>query len=155
MTNNPPQLTWTAPEFDESPAHSRALLLLLGVFLAIIVYALIENSSIMAITFVLLGTVTFLHSRKSPKTLRCAITSEGVVVEEEIYAFDNIKSFWIIYEEDERSLFLKTRGSLIASVRIPLGSANPVALREALLTSVREVKYEPTVVDTLSRFLHI
>ena len=155
MGSNALQITWSAPEFDTSPVHSRVLLALLGVFLAIIVYALIENSSIMAITFVLLGTVTLLHSRKPPKTLDCAITSEGVIVEKEAYMFDNIASFWIIYEEDERSLFLKTHGSLIASVRVPLGSMNPTTVRDALLPAVREIKYEPTIVDTLSRFLHI
>ena len=155
MEHDSSQLTWTAPEFDESPMHQRALRILLVVFLAIIIYALVENSSIMAITFVLLGTITFLHSRKPPKTLDCAITSESVVVAKEAYMFENIESFWIIYEEDEKSLFLKTRGSLIASVRIPLGTMNPNTVRDTLLKYIREVRYEPTLVDTLSRFLHI
>lgn len=155
MERPPLQLAWTAPEFDTSTANISALLLLLGIFLAIIVYALVENSSIMAITFVLLGTVILLHSRKPLKILNCSITSQGVTVEKELYDFDNIESFWIVYEEDEKSLFLKTRGSLIASVRIPLGEMDPNVLRDALVDSVREVKYEPTLVDTLSRFLHI
>ncbi|QQR77189.1 MAG: hypothetical protein IPJ67_03520 [Candidatus Moraniibacteriota bacterium] len=155
MEHDSSQLIWMAPEFDESPIHQRALLILLVVFLAIIIYALIENSSIMAMTFVLLGTITFLHSRKPPKTLDCAIASESVVVEKEAYMFENIESFWIIYEEDEKSLSLKTRGSLIASVRIPLGTMNPNTVRDTLLKYIREVRYEPTLVDTLSRFLHI
>lgn len=151
----PPQtLSWTAPDFDAS-SHSRVPLFLIGIFLAIVVYALIENSPIMAITFVLLGTVTFLHSRKPPKTISCAVTEKSVVRDKEEYPFDNIASFWILYEPEERSLFLKTYGSLISSVRVPLDTMNPNTLRETLLKNVREVKYEPTLIDTLSRFLHI
>lgn len=145
---------WSAPEFDAS-VGSRAPLLLIVVFLGVIVYALVENSPIMAITFVLLGTVTFLHSRKPPRVLDCAITEDGVVVGKDFYSFDNIASFWIIYEPEEQSLFLKTKGSLVSSVRVPLGDTSPNDLRETLLRNVREVKYEPTIIDTLSRFLHI
>ena len=155
MEPTPPQLAWTAPEFSTPTANPSALFLLLGMFLAIIVYALVENSSIMAITFVLLGTVTFLHSRKPLKTLDCSITSQGVAVGKEFYDFDNIASFWIVFEADEQSIFLKTRGSIIASVRIPLGDTDPNTAREALLRYARETKYEPTLIDTLSRFLHI
>jgi len=146
---------WTAAEFDASSEHSREPLFFIGLFLIIIVYALVTNSPIMAITFVLLGTVTFLHSRKPPRLLECAIVSDGVIVEKEEYTFDNIASFWIVYEPTEHSLFLKTKGSLISSVRIPLGNTDPNAVREILLPRIREVKYEPTLVDTLSRFLHI
>jgi len=148
-------LSWTAPEFDASSEHSRAPLFLVGLFLIIIVYALVTNSSIMAITFVLLGTVTFLHSRKPPRLLECAIVDNGIIVGKEEYVFDTITSFWIIYEQGEQSLFLKTKGSLVSSVRIPLGNTNPNAVREMLLPRIREVKYDPTLIDTLSRFLHI
>ena len=155
MEPTPSHLTWTAPEFNTPTANTPTLLLLLGIFLAIIIYALVENSSIMAITFVLLGTVTLLHSRKPPKTLNCSITSKGITLEKEFYDFDNIASFWIVFESDEQSIFLKTSGSLIASVRVPLGDMNPNTVRETLLKHIRETKYEPTLIDTLSRFLHI
>jgi hypothetical protein len=153
MKQTSPPLRWTAPEFDSS--STRAPLLLILVFLGMVVYALIENSPIMAITFVLLGTVTFLHSRKPPRTLNCALTKDGLTVGQELYPLDNIASFWIIYEPGEQSLFLKTKGSLIASVRVPLGNMSPNTLREALIGNIREEKYEPTILDTLSRFLHI
>lgn len=155
MNSQNSPIQWSAPEFDASSAHPHAIIFLMGIFLAIVIYALIENSPIMAITFVLLGTVTFLHSRKPPQTLDCAITPESIIAGKEEYVFDNIASFWIIYETEEQSLFLKTKGSLISSVRIPLGNMNPNTVREALLGNIREVKYEPTLLDTLSRFLHI
>ncbi len=147
--------SWSAPEFDESLAHSRFVLALLGIFLVIVAYALIQNSAVMAITFVLFGMVVYLHSREPIKTVGCAITAEGVVVAKDLYAFDNIESFWIIYEENDRSLFLKTRGSLISSVRAPLGSVDPNTVRSHLVQHAREAKYEPSIIDTLSRFLHI
>lgn len=148
-------LSWQAPEFESSQADRRVFLGLITLFFAIIVYALVENSPLMAITFVLLGTVTFLHSRKPTRILTFQVTEDAVISGSEVYPFENIASFWIIYEPNEQSLFLKTKASLISSIRIPLGDMSPNHLREALLPNIREVKYEPTILDTLSRFLHI
>ena len=149
------ELSWQAPDFESSPMDRRVFLGLIALLLGIIVYALVENSPIMAITFILLGMVTFLHSRKPAKTLACRLRKDTIIVGNEAYPFDNIASFWIIYEPGEKSLFLKTKASLISSIRIPLGDMSPNRLREALLPNIRELKYEPTILDTLSRFLHI
>lgn len=148
-------LTWTALEFNQNTRQSSILFGIIGVLVAVIIYALITNNPVMAITFVLLATVTFLQGRKRPKTLSCAITVEGVTVGDEQYVFENIRSFWVFYEPEEQSLFLKTNGALIASVRVPLGNMSPTIIREAILPFAREEKYEPTLIDTLSTFLHI
>lgn len=150
-----PTLSWTAPEFEGAATHPRAPLVFIGIFLGIVVYALVVDSPIMAITFVLLAAVTFLHSRKPARTLECALTKDGIRVGNELYTYENISSFWILYESGEKSLFLKTKGALISSVRIPIGNINPNTLRSALINTIRETPYEPTLIDTLSRFLHI
>lgn len=154
LENN--KLEWSAPEFDPSSSRSKVPMLLIAVFVAMITYALIENSPIMAITFVLLGTVTFLHSRAPIRTVSSAITDNGVRIGGQLYEFENIQSFWIIPDDRDRNLYLKTTGMLVSSVRIPLGFQPALPVRRALLdASVPEIKYEPTVIDTLSNFLHI
>ena len=128
----------------------------MGIFLIVTIYALVENSPIMAITFVLFGTVTYLQSRKALKTLDCSVTHRDVIAGNEAYAFENIVSFWIIYEPGCRALFLQTSGLIAPSVRVPLGDADPSRVRGALLAAaIPEKPYEPTIIDTLSNFLHI
>lgn len=149
-------LAWTAPEFEPSPANARILLALGAIFSGVVIYALFKNSAIMAITFVLLGMVTMLHGTRPAKEVPCAIRKDGVLLGKELYVFENIRSFWIIYEPGEHNLFLVTSGSLLSSVRVPLGTTSPETVRSTLRSlGIREVPYEPTLVDILSNFLHI
>ncbi len=154
MDNAP--VEWSTLEFEPSPQHSRALLTVSVIFVAVIAYALVQNSPIMAITFVLLGTVTFLQSRGTPKRIKCLIDRKTIRIGEEVYPVENILSFWIEYSPNEKRLTLKTSGAFISTVRVPLGDASPNAVREALTAiGLREERYSPTVIDTLSDFLHI
>lgn len=148
-------LQWQTLEFEPREI-GRNFYLGTGVFLlATIVYALATNSPIMAITFILIGIMGFITLEQDPKMLRCAIVKDGVIVEKELYAFENIESFWIVYEEDERYISLKTTGKLTPFVHIPLGDENPVTVREILVEYATEEKHDPTLIDTIGKMLHI
>ena len=84
-------LQWQTLEFEPREI-GRNFYLGTGVFLlATIVYALATNSPIMAITFNLIGIMGFITLEQDPKMLRCAIVKDGVIVEKELYAFENIE----------------------------------------------------------------
>ena len=125
-------IEWVAPEFPSPRRSLRVLFALVGVCIAIVVFALVKNSPIMAITFVLLGTLTVLHSQKTPSLIECAITWDAVHMGREEYAFEHIKSFWVVYDESDRCLFLKTNGVLVSSVRVPLGEMNSSGITRVL-----------------------
>ncbi len=148
-------LSWSALEFDAHPQHGRIVTAFLLVFMAIIVYGIVMNSPIMAITFVLLGLVTYLQTQKTIQTMTYTITHEGIHAGRDFYDFENIRSFWIVYSPEEHAIFFQIKGSLVSSLRIPMGEMSPNVIRNTLLSFVKEEKYEPTVVDTISAFLHI
>lgn len=155
MTRTEPLLQWQTPEF-ESREISRNFYLWSGAFiLATIVYALATNSPVMAITFILIGIMGYITLERDPLMLRCAITGEGVIVEKELYVFENIESFWIVYEEDDKYISLKTTGKLTPFVHIPLGNENPAKIRDILIEYIPEEKHDPTLIDTIGKMLHI
>jgi len=109
----------------------------------------------MAITFILIGIMGFITLEQAPAILHCAITEDGVIVNKELYAFENIESFWIVYEEDEKYLSLKTNGKLIPFVNIPFDDEDPNTLHEILSVYLKEEKHDPTLIDTIEKMLHI
>lgn len=149
-------LKWQGPEYEHHPKEKRWYLIASLILSAIIIYALVINSPIMAITFVLIGIVSYIQLEKSPRVLDFKIVHDGVVAGGELYEFDNIKSFWIFYQPPHtKILSLHTDALLMPFVHIPVHQIDPVKLREILLDFIPEEKQKPTVVDTIERLLHI
>ena len=61
--------------------------------LAIIVYAIITNSILMAITFILIGMLGYVYAEREPRLIQMEINPDGVVVDKIMYEYDDLKSF--------------------------------------------------------------
>lgn len=147
---------WQAPEFEVYEKSDRWYFLA-GTFLAIIViYAMSTNGPIMAITFILIGIVGYIHLQRDPRNITFTITSEGVIANKDMYLFENINSFWIFYDPHHlKTISLHTKASMLPYVHVPLEDEDPVRIREILLDYVPEIKQEPSLVDTIEKVLHI
>ncbi len=147
---------WRGPEYETYPRDQKWYLIAALVFVIIITYALITNSPIMAITFILIGIVGYIHLQKKPRVLNFRISRDGVSAGDEIYEFDRIKSFWIFYEPPHtRILSLHMKGSLVPFVHIPIHQEDPSKIRKALIQRAPEKKQSFTAIDALERLLHI
>ena len=147
---------WKAPEYENYGQSGRWYLIASLIIAAIVIYAILTNSLIMAITFILIGVVGYIYLQKEPRILDFSITHEGIVVGREIYDFDNIKSFWIFYEPQVMKVIsLHAKGKFMPYVHIPIHDQDPVQIRATLLKFIPEVKQELNAVDTIERLLHL
>lgn len=146
---------WSAPEHDLYTVGKR-FYFFSAIFLAgIVIYALITNSPIMAITFILIGVVGYLFLQKEPKTIDFAITHNGILAGNEIYEFDSLKSFWIFYDPpQEEKLSIKSKSTFTPFIHFPLGNENPVEIRSILIKFIPEEKQDHTLADAAERFLY-
>lgn len=147
---------WEAPEFEMYEKSARWYAIF-GVFIvSIVIYALFTNGPIMAITFILIGIVGYIHLQKDPRVITFSITTKGVVADKEMYSYDNIHSFWIFYDlPHTRTISLHTKASMLPFIHIPIRDEDPVALRELLLKNIPEIKQDPSLIDTIERAFHI
>jgi hypothetical protein len=146
---------WRGLEYENYGISRRTFLILTFGLCGIILYALISNNPIMAITFILIGVASYLHYQKEARELDFTIISEGIVIGKEIYSFDNIKSFWIHYERPHTKVIsLHIQGTVIPYVHIPIHDEDPVKIRAVLLEFIPEEKQEMTLIDTLERLIH-
>lgn len=148
--------SWRAPEYEVYEKSSRWYLVA-GIFtLLMVTYALYNNGPIMAITFILIGIVGYIHLQKDPRVITFSITSKGVIADKEMYAFENMRSFWIFYDPPHtKTISLHTKASMLPFIHIPLKDEDPVQIRELLIQEVPEIKQDPSLVDAIERVLHI
>lgn len=149
-------LTWQGPEYEHYPKEKRWYLGITIALALIILYALITNSPIMAITFILIGIVGYIYLEKPPRVLDFKLTHSGVMVGSEMYRYEGIKSFWIFYEPPHtKILSLRTNSFFVPYIHIPIHQKDPVEIRELLLDFIPEMKQDPSLVNTLERLLHV
>ena len=149
-------IAWEGPEFEVYERDKQWYIAVSVALLLIVTYAVIINSPIMAITFILIGVVGYIYLQKDPRNLIFAVTQQGVVVGDELFEFDEIESFWIFYEPPHTYLLsLSLRNRALPHMHIPLHQVDPVALREALIEFVPEERQEMGLVDTVERLMHL
>lgn len=148
--------SWKAPEFE---VYEKSGYWYLGATLfltGLVTYALIINSPIMAITFILVGIVGYINLQSEPQMMEFKITSKGLVAGKELYPFENIRSFWIFYNPPHtKTISLHTNASVLPFIHIPISQEDPVVIRDILIDYIEEVKQEPSTIDVLERVLHI
>lgn len=147
-----PVFSWKAPEYEYIKKHPKWYWIMGTVLLAIIVYAIVTNSILMAITFILIGILGYIYAEREPRLIRIEINPEGVVVDNILYEYDNLKSFWIFYEVENgfKVLSLHSKKTFLPHIHIPIGKANPIIIREVLLNYLPEIRQEMTIIDRLS-----
>lgn len=148
-------IQWQAYEFKPR-VISRSFYVWIGIFLlAVIIYALVSNSPVMAITFILIGIMGYITLEQDPALLNCTVTKSGIIVGRELYDFETIESFWVQYEEHEQYISIKTNGALTPFTHIPLGDENPVTIRDILSQYIPEERHDKTFIDIIEKILHI
>lgn len=146
---------WRSPEFEKSGWDRRWYLIATLVLAAIVIYALVSNSPIMAITFILIGIVGYIYLQKEPRILDFMITYDGIIAGKEIYEFRDIKSFWIFYEPHIKVISLRMKGKILPHIHIPIHDQDPVKIREDLLKFIPEKEQELTLVDAIEKILRL
>jgi len=153
-TYTPGRITWRAREYEHRPKNKRRVLII-GLFLsAIVIYAIATQSPIMAITFILIGIVGYLGLTREAPVLDIFIDIEGIHIGNEVYPYENIRSFWVFYEPGERKcISIHTNGDLTPYVHIPLGTTDPLQVRAVLLQFLPERRHPLRLVDMLEKYL--
>ncbi len=146
---------WRGPEFERYPHDMQWYLGALAVIGVIVVYAIFTDSILMAIVFILIALTGYLYFRQPQTVTDFAITYDGIVVGRNIYSFDDMESFWIIYEPPHtRMISFRVRGYFRPYLRVPLHQVDPVIVLRELARFLPEVRQEQGWIDIFERLIH-
>ena len=150
----PPLLAWTAAGAEPNATSATLSFLVGGVLLLGGVTAAIFSNFLFALLLLIAGGLMVGHARRAPREISVAITGRGIRIAERLYPFDNLESFWILYDPPLfRDLLLRSRKTFTPIIRVPLGDLDPLPLRKILLRFLREAEEEPSLTDIVAKHL--
>jgi len=101
--------------------------------------------------FVLLAGVTFIIlGRTKPGIARFKIDERGVIINNTLYPFSELDSFWI---EDE-TLYIKTDKTLSSHITLSLGDTNKEKVEEFLHEHLPKEEYERSIIDSIAEYIN-
>jgi len=147
-------LSWEAPEFTKYKKGKTWFITFFLIAAGLIVLALFWKSITMIILIILGSFVVLIYALKEPVVVKIEITPQGVKVEDKLYPFSEIKSFWIFYEPPEvKEISFYLKRALFPNVFVPLGDSDPNQARKILLKFLPEKKHKESLFDIWARKL--
>lgn len=148
-------ISWTGLLFAGRKNKRNAILAALALFALAAVLQIYQKNIISTIFLSLLGAVIILHAFKEIPEAEFEVSPLGVRVNDQVYPYKEIKSFWVDYQPKVgvRELSLQLKKIYAPYVKIPIGKQNPVHLRSVLVKFIPEVEHEETLTETIGRVL--
>ncbi|NCN25183.1 hypothetical protein COT94_03770 [Candidatus Falkowbacteria bacterium CG10_big_fil_rev_8_21_14_0_10_37_14] len=159
-------MTWEIPSYDQ---HERGLrwyiifgvitggLLLLSLATPNLVFN--EPNYLFAVMIVLVIFIFITNVFREPEMLEFTIASEGVIIGDRLYDYDELKHFCILHKPHEKlsALYFEFKNGLRPRLTVPMLGANPIQAREFLaryMTEDLERTDEPNT-DFIARIFKI
>ncbi|RJQ13729.1 hypothetical protein C4553_02435 [Candidatus Parcubacteria bacterium] len=149
-------VSWRAQEFAHYERDKNWYALWLITSLTGIILAIIFKNFLFAIFIFFAALAIFVHALQEPRVISFKITARGIVISDRLYPFEELESFWIIYEPPHiKELIIKSKRILMPQINIPIGDENPVKIRQALLEFLTEKEQKHSLIDSISRWLRL
>jgi len=121
--------------------------------LALAAVCIIFGQVISGIFVIVAAMALVLHASHPPKRIRCEINDRGIIVDNILYPFLSLESFWIPHDEFPHKLILKSRKVVMPLLVIFIEEIDPESVREILLKYIAETEHhEPFLKHLLERF---
>lgn len=152
-------VSWETPEYQrhDRPAWWYAIYALVAIGLVIV--ALVTDNFLFAIIIVITSFVIVLHDARTPQPVLISLTSEGLIVGNRFYDYDEIKDFAIVYKPTQnlKRLYFQFKSVRKHRLSLALHDTNPLFVRENLLKYIPEdlERTDEPLSEFLSRVLRI
>ena len=158
-------ISWDIPEYEK---HSRSfrwyivvggLMAILAGFSLFTPNWLFDTPNYLFLIIIILSAVAMILLNAMAGNVDFVITTEGIIIGDRFYDFDEFKHFCVLYKprEELKVLYLEFRGILKPRLVIPLQDANPLEVRDILLDYLTEdlERTDESNTDFLSRVFKI
>lgn len=128
------QLEWSAFEHEHIKKTSDWFWAFGIISVASAITAIIFNNILFAIVILVGAFVLGMHAAKPPKKVYFKIGSRGIVVDNVMYPYSSLQSFWVDNENEyiAPKLLIKSKRLLVPHIVIPIEYVEPNDVREYL-----------------------
>lgn len=148
-----PVFTWSAPEFISYTKTGSWFLIITAIALILIGVFIWQKNWTAVGVVVAASAALMVQARVKPKNLECSLYRSGVVIDERVYPYDSLKSFWIVFGDHPFVRFSQIR-RLSANINMPIAEEDPEQIRLFLSKFLPEdEKNGEDIADTIQRWL--
>jgi len=133
-------MEWVTPAYPMFEKSWGWYFLMMVIVLGFVAYDVWTGGWIVSVTFLLMAAVYFISQLKpTPTLVKVQITDHGVRFGQRFYEYSQLKSFYLILDEDYKVLYLSVLKGLERRISILITEeVNTAILREYLLLQIRE-----------------
>jgi len=147
-------LKWKTPEF-EYYKNSQSWFITIGIIAGILfIIAIFTKNFLFGLLIAISSFLIFTYSLKKPDNVKLSIGPKGIQINNVLYEFENLRSFWIFYNPPEiKELSLRSKKTIMPYIKVPIGDENPVEIRKILIKYLPEKKHKESAIDNLAKNL--
>lgn len=148
-----PLLEWDAPEHHHTEKNNDWYWAVGIITLTAVALCFIFGNVIFGIMILVGVFALVIKASKRPTILHVEISDRGVTLDNVLYPFLTLESFWIDAHEEPRKLIIKSVKTFMPYLTIHIEGVDPEKVRDLLLTYIAETEHhEPLSQKLLERF---
>jgi len=121
---------------------------------ALVVFVgLFMDNILLAIFAIAGGFAVIIQGSQKPEHVSVELNEKGIRINNKLFLYEHLESFWIITEEEESNLLFKSEKALGPSTRIPLSEIPPELARAYLEQFLLEEEQEESFIDMLGQIV--
>jgi hypothetical protein len=146
-------ISWNAPEHfyvEKRPDWFWAVGI---VTLTLAAVCFILGSIIPGIFVIVAAVALVLHASHPPRIIYHEVNDRGIIIDNVLYPFLSLESFWIPHDEAIPRIILKSRKMFMPFIIILIEEVDPESVREVMLRYIAETEHhEPLLKHILEWF---
>lgn len=144
-------IEWNAPEHHHVEKTSDWYWAVGIVAVTAALVAFIFGNIIFGIFIVVGACALMLHASKYPAIVHCTVNDRGISVDDTLYPFLSLESFWINIDDHDPKIILKSRKAFMPyiTIHIDADEVNPEDIRDILLDYIAETEHREPISQKL------
>ncbi len=144
-------IEWQAPEFRHYPKNAAWFITLVIIVGLLVAYQIFQHDWFGAISVVLISILFGAFAMHKPNIVTVVISTLGIHIDDTYIPYNNIKQFWIVENENHKTLNLNTTAYLNHHLSIELDDQDAEEVRDILSELLPEkVDAEETPVQRIA-----
>lgn len=154
-----PIINWQIPEYRSQNRTKTWYIGACIVAFVMLIYSFITANFLFSVIIIIAALVIILNDRQSPTTVNVSITTEGLLVGNKFYDYDEIKNFSFVYKPrlDIKNLYFEFKSPMKHRLTLPLDNLDPLPIKNNLLKYLPEDLERENIPfsESISRFLKL
>ena len=148
-----PLISWDAPEHIHTEKNNDWYWAVGIITITAVALTIIFKDIIFGVFLIVAAFALIVHASKKPKIVHCEINDRGIIIDNTLYPFLNLESFWIDAHQRPAKVIIKSYKTFMPYITIHIEEVDPEQVRDILLNYIAETEHtEPLSQKILERF---